>query len=203
MGHRALPVQCDVTNEEDVQKAISEVIDNFGQIDILLNNAGIAVHGGVNTMTVEDWDLSMNTNVKSMFLMSKYVVPHMIEKHYGKIVNISSVDAMLADKDDRFIRHGYNASKAAILGLTHGMACSYGKHNITVNAIGPGLFKTEMTEDSLFQSESFLQGYTNQCPLDRIAYEDELNGTILYLSSDASSYVTGQFIIVDGGITLV
>ena len=103
----------------------------------------------------------------------------------------------------RRVEHGYNASKAALLGLTRGMACSYGRYNITVNAIGPGLFKTEMTENSLFKSDAFLQAYTNQCPMDRTAREGELNGTILYLSSDASSYVTGQFIIVDGGISLV
>jgi len=203
MGGRALAVQCDVTNEEDVEKAVQEVIDTFGRIDILLNDAGVAVHGGVDTLTEEEWDLSMNTNVKSVFLMSKYVLPHMIKNLYGKIVNISSVDAILADKDDRFIRHGYNASKAALLGLTHGMACSYGRYNITVNAIGPALFKTEMTKDTLFKSEAFLQAYTNQCPMDRIARVDELNGTILYLSSDESSYVTGQFIIVDGGISMV
>lgn len=203
LGRRALSVQCDVTDEENVKKAVQEVIGTFGKIDILLNNAGIAVRGGVHTLTEEDWDRSMDTNVKSAFLMSKYVVPHMIEKSYGKIINISSVDAVIADKDDLFVRHGYNASKAALLGLTHGMACSYGRYNITVNAIGPGLFKTEMTENSLFKSEAFLQAFTNQCPMDRTAREGELNGTILYFSSDASSYVTGQFIIVDGGISLV
>lgn len=203
LGHRALPVQCDVTDEDSVERAVQEVIDAFGKIDVLLNNAGVAVRGGVSTLSMDEWNRSMDTNVKSAFLMSKYVIPHMIEKSYGKIVNISSVNAIIADKDDLFIRHGYNASKAALLGLTRGMACSYGRYNITVNAIGPGLFKTEMTENSLFKSDAFLQAYTNQCPMDRTAREGELNGTILYLSSDASSYVTGQFIIVDGGISLV
>lgn len=203
LGHRALPVQCDVTDEDSVERAVQEVIDAFGKIDVLLNNAGVAVRGGVHTLSMDEWNRSMDTNVKSAFLMSKYVIPHMIEKSYGKIVNISSVNAVIADKDDLFIRHGYNASKAALLGLTRGMACSYGRYNITVNAIGPGLFKTEMTENSLFKSDAFLQAYTNQCPMDRTAREGELNGTILYLSSDASSYVTGQFIIVDGGISLV
>jgi gluconate 5-dehydrogenase len=203
LGKRALAVQCDVTHEDSVKAAVQEVLNTFGRIDILLNNAGVAVRGGVDTMSEADWDRSMDTNVKSIFLMSKYIVPLMKEQQYGKIVNISSVNAVIADKSDLFIRHGYNASKAAVLGLTRGMACSYGKYNITVNAIGPGLFETEMTENTLFKSEQFMQGYNMHCPMDRPARKDELNGTILYFSSDASSYVTGQYIIVDGGTSLV
>ncbi len=203
MGRRALAVQCDVTNEESVKSAVQEVIDEFGRIDILLNCAGVAVRGGVHTLSEADWDRSMNTNVKSIFFMSKYIIPHMLEQKYGKIVNVSSVNAVIADKNDMFIRHGYNTSKAAVLGLTLGMACSYGRYNITVNAVGPGLFETEMTENTLFKSEQFMQGYSMQCPMDRPAHKDELNGTILYFSSDASSYVTGQYVIVDGGTSLV
>lgn len=203
MGQRALTVECDVTNEEKVESAVQEVVNELGKIDILLNSAGIAVNGGVHTLSEKDWDRSMDTNVKSIFLMSKYIIPLMMEQEYGKIVNISSVNAIIADKDDRFIRHGYNSSKAAILGLTRGMACSYGRYNITVNTVGPGLFETEMTENTLFKSEKFMQGYTSQCPLDRPARRDELNGTILYFSSDASSYVTGQYVVVDGGTSLV
>ena len=121
----------------------------------------------------------------------------------GKIVNIASVNAVIADKNDTFIRHSYNASKAAVLGLTKGMACSYARYNITVNAIGPALFETEMTANTLFKSEAFLQGYNMMNPAGRPAHKGELNGTVLYLSSDASSYVQGQFIIVDGGGSLV
>ena len=135
--------------------------------------------------------------------MSKYVVPHMIEQKYGKIVNISSVNAVLGDKDDMFISHAYNASKAAVRGLTLGMACSYGKYNITVNAIGPALFESEMTKDSLFKSQEFLNSYMAVCPMGRPSRKGELNGTVLYLSSDASSYVTGQYITVTGGLELV
>lgn len=203
MGRRALAVQCDVASEESVKAAIEKVINEFGKIDILLNNAGVAVRGGVHTLSEEEWDKSMDTNVKSCYLTSKYVIPHMMEQNYGKIVHVSSVNAKIADKNDMFIRHGYNTSKAAVLGLTLGMACSYGRYNITVNAIGPGLFETEMTENSLFKSEKFLQSYNMQCPMDRPARKGELNGTVLYLSSDASSYVTGQYIVVDGGTCLV
>lgn len=202
-GRKVLAVQCDVTDEESVKNAMEKVFAYFGKVDILLNNAGVAVRGGVHNMSQEDWDKSFNTNVKGIFLASKYVVPKMMEQKYGKIVNISSVNAVLADKADTFIRHSYNASKAAVVGLTRGMAATYGKYNITVNAIGPGLFESEMTAGTLFKSDEFLGLYSRLNPSERPGRKGELNGTILYLSSDASSYVQGQFILVDGGHALV
>lgn len=203
MGQRALPVQCDVSDEESVKTAIEEVIKEFGRIDVLLNNAGIAVRGGVHNMTVEDWDKSMDINVKGIFLMSKYVIPHMKEQNYGKVVNISSINALLADKADVFIRHSYNASKAAVIGLTRGMAASYAQYGITVNAVCPGLFESEMTEGTLFKSEEFLGRYNALSPAGRPGKRGELNGTFMYFSSDASSYVTGQHIVVDGAFSIV
>ena len=202
-GRKAIAIKCDVTNEEEVKSAVNQIIKEFTHIDILLNNAGVAVPGGVETLKEEDWDKSFNVNVKGMYLMSKYIIPGMKERKYGKIVNIASVNAIIADKNDVFIRHSYNASKAAVLGLTTGMACSYAKYGITVNAIGPALFKTGMTENTLFKSEEFLNGYNMLNPSSRPGKEGELNGTALYLSSDASSYTQGQFIVVDGGGALV
>ena len=202
-GRKAIAIKCDVTNEEEVKSAVNQIIKEFTHIDILLNNAGVAVPGGVETLKEEDWDKSFNVNVKGMYLMSKYIIPGMKERKYGKIVNIASVNAIIADKNDIFIRHSYNASKAAVLGLTTGMACSYAKYGITVNAIGPALFKTGMTENTLFKSEEFLNGYNMLNPSSRPGKEGELNGTVLYLSSDASSYTQGQFIVVDGGGALV
>ena len=202
-GVKALAIQCDVTDEQNVKNAFEEIIKEFGQIDILLNNAGIAVRGGVDTLSEADWDKSMNVNVKGIFFACKYAVPHMKKRNYGKIVNVSSVNALIADKEDMFIRHVYNTSKSAVLGLSLGMAASYGKFNITVNSVCPGLFETEMTEDSLFKSEAFLKSYSADCPLNRPGIKGECNGPILFFSSDASSYVTGQKIVVDGGTSLV
>ena len=202
-GRRAIAVACDVTNEESVKEAIQTVLNTFGKIDILLNNAGVAVRGGVHEMTEEDWNRSFDTNVKGIFLASKYVVPQMMERGYGKIVNVASVNAVVADKSDLFIRHSYNASKAAVLGLTKGMAASYAQHGITVNAIGPALFETEMTADKLFKSEEFMGYYSYTNPAGRPGQKGELNGTVIYLSSDASSYVQGQFVVVDGGGSIV
>lgn len=202
-GAKAIAVACDVADAGSCQNAVEKVLAEFGRIDILLNNAGVAVRGGVDTITDEDWDRAFDINVKGILHMSRYIIPGMKERGYGKIVNIASVNALVADKSDLFIRHSYNASKSAVFGLTKGMAASYAQYGITVNAIGPGLFESEMTADTLFKSEQFLNAYNARTPSSRPGRRGELNGTILYLSSDASSYVQGQMIVVDGGRTIV
>lgn len=202
-GRKALAVACDVSSEEQVKAGVEEALKVFGHIDILLNNAGIAAAGSVENLTVDAWDQSMNINVKGIFLTSKYVVPQMRAQKYGKIVNIASINAILATKNPDLARHVYNASKAAVRGLTMGMAASYMAENITVNSIGPALFESEMTENTLFKHEGYLNMYNALCPASRPGKKGELNGTIIYLSSDASSYVTSQHILVDGGLAIV
>lgn len=202
-GRRALAVACDVSEEESVKAAVKQVIDHFGKADILLNDAGVALPGTVEEIAAGDWDRAMAINVKGMYLMCKYIVPHMRKQKYGKIVNIASINAVIGDKNPQLARHVYNASKAAVRGLTTGMAASYGLDNITVNSIGPGLFESEMTENTLFKHEDFMKLYNMLSPAGRPGRKGELNGTIVYFSSDASSYVTGQHIIVDGGTSIV
>lgn len=203
MGRKALTVVCDVSDPESVKSATEKVLEYYRHVDILLNNAGIATRGSVEDLSIEDWDKAMNTNVRGMYLLCKYFVPGMRERKYGKIINIASVNAIIADKSPLLARHVYNSSKAAINGLTLGMAASYMQDGITVNSIGPGLFESEMTQDTLFKNESFLNIYNATTPAGRPGREGELNGTILYFSSDASSYVTGQYIVVDGGASIV
>ncbi|WP_411675757.1 SDR family NAD(P)-dependent oxidoreductase [Caproicibacter sp.] len=202
MGRKALAVPCDVSKEDSVKAAVEQVLGAFGKIDILLNDAGIAQGGSVETLTEDQWDRSMDVNVKGIYLMCKYVVPGMRERKYGRIVNIASVNAILADKADALVRHVYNTSKAAVLGLTKGMAASYARDGITVNALGPGLFESEMTENTLFKHEAFMNMYNSLCPASRPGARGELNGPVLFFSSDACSYTTGQFIVVDGGFSI-
>jgi gluconate 5-dehydrogenase len=202
-GRKALAVQCDVSDEASVKAACEEVLNHFGKVDILLNNAGIAQRGSVENLTTEQWDQSMDINVKGIFLMCKYLIPQMKEHKYGRIVNVASINAVLADKGDALVRHVYNTSKAAVLGLTKGMAATYAQDNITVNALGPGLFMSEMTADTLFQHEGFMNMYNALTPASRPGAQGELNGPIIFFSSDATSYVTGQFIVVGGGFDIV
>lgn len=202
-GGEAIAIQCDVADEESVKNAIEEVKETFGRIDILFNNAGIAQPGSVETLTVEEWDRSMDTNIKGAYLAMKYALPIMKENNYGKIVNTASVNAVLYEKNSGLVRHVYNVSKMALIGLTKTTAASYGQYGITVNSIGPGLFETEMTEGTLFKHEAFLKGYNMSNPVGRPGKMEEVVGTVLYFSSDASNYVTGEFLLVDGGMTLV
>lgn len=201
-GHHAIAVVCDVSDEESVKASVDTVLSQYKKIDILLNDAGVAQGGSVESLTTQQWDNSMNINVKGIYLMSKYIVPQMKKRKYGRIVNIASVNAVLADKADALVRHVYNASKAAVVGLTKGMAASYAQYGITVNALGPGLFLSEMTQDTLFKHQEFLNTYSALCPASRPGNKGELNGPILFFSSDACSYTTGQFILVDGGFSL-
>ena len=202
-GGEALAVACDVADEANVKAAVERVLARFGRIDILLNNAGIAQGGTVETLTEAQWDASMDINVKGIYLMSKHVVPGMKARKYGRIVNVASVNAAVADKGDDLARHVYNTSKAAVLGLTKGMAASYAQYNITVNAVGPGLFESEMTADTLFAHQGFMQMYNALTPASRPGARGELNGPILFFSSEECGYTTGQFLLVDGGFTIV
>lgn len=199
-GGKAIAITCDVTDEADVKKAVEETIKKFGKIDILLNNAGIAIIGTVETMSLEEWNKGMAVNVNGIFLMCKYVIPHMRAKNYGKVVNISSVESLLATKSVDMARHVYNCSKGAVRGLTVGMAGSYSQFGITVNSIAPALFMSEMTADTLFEFKPFMDNYKNQCAIGRPGKPEELNGLILFLSSDASNYITAQNIYIDGGV---
>lgn len=201
-GKTVLPVKCDVSSEAEVKEAVEQIFGKFGKVDILLNNAGVAYPCAVDSMDESEWDKGMNINAKSVYLMSKYIIPYMKEKKYGKVVNVASINAVLGDKGDMFSRHVYNASKGAVRSLTIGMAATYMEHGITVNAVGPALFESEMTKDTLM-TDAYKPVYCDICPAGRTGQKGELNGTLLYLSSDASSYVTGQLILVDGGFSLV
>ncbi|WP_315119544.1 glucose 1-dehydrogenase [uncultured Clostridium sp.] len=200
LGRKALPIKCDVTIEKQVINAVNTVLNTFGKIDILMNNAGVDSVGSVDSIEEAEWDRVMDTNLKGVFLMSKHVVKHMKKRNYGKIINTSSVCAIIGGKYEPL--HAYNASKGAVISLTKGMAASLARYGITVNGIGPSLFETEMTSPELFE-ESSLKIYNEICPAGRPGNAGELDGAVIYFASDASSYTTGQTLFIDGGFTSI
>lgn len=195
-----LAIKCDVTIEKEVEAAVKTVIDTFGKIDILVNNAGCVDAIPLHMLPEEQWDKVIDNDLKSVFLVSKHVLPHMMDAHYGRIINTASMLAVVGSTG--VATHSYNAAKSAILNLTRGLAAFYGKYGITVNGIGPSLFYSEMTENTLFK-EPFLTYYKKTCPLGREGQSGELDGALLYFASEASSYTTGQILMVDGGWTAI
>jgi gluconate 5-dehydrogenase len=199
-GATVLPIKCDVTVESEVSEAIAKVVESFGKIDILFNNVGIVDAVPIHLLEEEQWDKVIDTDLKSVFLVSKHVIPHMMKANYGRIINTASMLGAVGSVT--VPTHSYNAAKSAIVNLTRGMAAFYGKFGITVNAIGPSLFYSEMTKDTLFQ-EPFLTYYKKTCPLGRPGELYELDGAVLYFASDISGYTTGQTLLVDGGWTCI
>lgn len=200
MGREALAVQCDVNNEEDIKKAVQQAIEKYGKLDILVNNAGVADMTVMQDLESESWDRVLNTNLKGVAMFSKHAAKHMIERKYGKIVNITSMFGALGNE---FIpASAYHASKGGVVNLTRAHAGELAKYGITVNAIGPGFFESEMTA-GIEGNEAFEAYQKSRCPMDRWGRAGELDGALIYLVSDASSYTNGQTIYVDGGWTAV
>ena len=197
-GWDILTCVCDVSSEESVNGAVARVIEHYGKVDILFNNAGIAV-GIMPESPMEEWDKSMEINLRGQWLMMRAVLPGMVERKYGKIVNTSSINAKTGFK--YLPLHPYCATKAGTLGLTRSVAAFYARDGITCNAVCPGLFITNMTRDTW--SPEMKEWYNQIAPAGRPGGEGDLNGTLIYLSSDASAYVNGVEIAVDGGVQIV
>lgn len=194
-GFKASGYLFDVSKAEEVNAAIQLIEKDLGPVDILVNNAGITVRTVLDEFKDDDWENIMGVNLTGAYMVAKAVVPSMIKRKSGKIINIGSVQSELG-------RPGiapYAASKGGLKMLTKGMAVDWAKHNIQANGIGPGYFKTDMTRalHENPETDAWLRGRT---PSERWGNADELLGALLFLSSDASSYVNGQMIYVDGGL---
>lgn len=197
-GQRALILPTDVTNRDDVHTAIKTVIEKWGRIDILINNAGMNIRSQALQVTDQEWQTIMDTNLKSAFMVSQEVGQWMKENESGgKIINITSVAGHVA------LRTGvvYAATKAALIQMTKVLAMEWGQYGINVNAIGPWYFKTPLTE-KLLADQTYVDEILSVTPLKRIGELPELVGPAVFLSSDASNYVTGQTLFVDGGMTI-
>jgi gluconate 5-dehydrogenase len=191
-------VAFDVTDAAAVEAGIAALIAEHGVPDVLVNNAGVQSRAPFAEFDVRNWDTVLASNLSSAFYVSRYVVPGMVERGSGKVVNIGSVQSMLA----RPTIAPYSASKGGLAMLTKGMAADLARFGIQVNAISPGYFATEMNT-ALRQDEAFSRWVVDRTPARRWGRVEELVGTLIYLCSDASSFVSGQNVFVDGGMTSV
>jgi gluconate 5-dehydrogenase len=192
----AYPSTFDVTDQASVNAGVAKVIAERGQIDILINNAGMQFRAPLEDFPADKWHLLLNTNITSAFYVSQAVVKPMIERGEGKIINIASVQSELA----RPSIAPYTATKGAIRNLTRGMATDWAKYGLQVNAIAPGYFKTPLNQ-ALVDNPEFSSWLEKRTPAGRWGNVDELVGAAIYLSSKASSFVNGQVLHVDGGMT--
>lgn len=186
----------DVTQALAVQAAIDDIESSIGPIEILINNAGMQLRAPLENFAVEDWHRLMRTNVDSVFLMGQAVARKMIVRGHGKMINICSVQSEMGRPNIA----PYMASKGAVKMLTKGMAIDWGPHGLQVNGLGPGYFKTELTE-KLVADEAFSAWLTGRTPSRRWGEVAELGGAAVFLASDASNFVNGHVLYVDGGVT--
>lgn len=200
LGVRCLAVKCDVTRTEEIQAAVAAITAHYGRIDILINNAGIGRFGPAESQTDELWQTMMATNLNSVYYFAREAGKIMLKQNYGKIINIGSIHSTVAMTGLPLT--AYCTTKGGVAMLTKALANEWAKHNITVNAIGPGYFPSEMTEDVL-SDDSFLTAIKTYCPMGRPGRDGELDGAIIYFASDASSYTTGQLLTIDGGWTTI
>lgn len=197
---KVLPIKCDVTNTEDINRAAEIAEKEFGHIDILINCAGSAKNAGVLNMTDEEWDFTINTDQTSVFKMTRAFANIMKKNNYGRIINIASMYGLVGNTALDTI--AYHSSKGGVVNFTRAVAAELAKYNITCNAICPGYFDTELTHETLI-SDEFTNYMKATVPLGRYGKEGELNAGAIFLASDEASYVTGVILPIDGGYTAV
>jgi NAD(P)-dependent dehydrogenase (short-subunit alcohol dehydrogenase family) len=197
-GREGIAVNCNASDSHQVRDTVQKVIDKFGKIDILVNNAGgLPSTAPIEEMSEEEWDSVIALNLKSAFLFCKYVVPHMKARKYGKIVNISSLGATVPPSSNVH----YHSGKAGVLGMTVDLAVGLAPFNIYVNAILPGPIRTAFFGSRL-NDDAFFVEFGKTVPLGRVGMPEDIAGVALFLASELSSFVTGEFINVTGGIHL-
>jgi NAD(P)-dependent dehydrogenase (short-subunit alcohol dehydrogenase family) len=196
LGRRAVPVQLDVRSEPSIREAVREAHEAYGKIDILVNNAGCNIRKRAVDVSWEDWNTILETNLRGTFFVSQEVARTMIPRRYGRIVNIGSVTAVFGYAG----LAPYTASRGGVRQLTMSLADDWGEHGITVNCLAPGWFRTAQSE-VLYQNRAWVDYIVDRIPLKRVGKPDDLDGAVVFLASDASAYVTGQTLLVDGGIS--
>lgn len=199
-GVKCIPVKCDVTNVKEVEEAAKKVEKEFGKIDILVNCAGSARNNGVLDMSDEEWKYTVETDLSSVFYVTRTFGKLMKKKKYGRIINIASIYGLVGNMAMDTV--AYHSSKGGVVNFTRAVAAELAKYNITCNAICPGYFETELTRDTLV-TEEFTNYMKTTVPLGRYGRVGELNAAAIFLASDEASYVTGVVLPVDGGYTAI
>lgn len=196
LGRKVLPLALDVRNFDSIQKMAADAAAHFGRIDILVNNAGCNVRKPALEVTWDDWNLVLDTNLRGTFFVSQAVARHMVARKYGRIINIGSVTCVAG-----YAGLGpYGASRGGVKQLTMSLADDWGVHGITVNCLAPGWFKTSQNA-VMYENKEWVDYLVDRIPLKRPGQPRDLDGAVVFLASDASEYITGQTLLVDGGIS--
>ncbi len=195
---RCKSYKVDIANENEIKTCVSTIIKDFGKIDILVNNAGIWKEAKINRMSLAQWEETIRVNLTSIFLTTRYVVPSMKLKRYGKIINISSTAGQRGEAN---FSH-YAASKGGMISFTKSLASELGIYNINVNSVAPGWVLTDMSKHVL-TNKKLLEEELKKIPLGRIATADDIAGSVLFLASDLSRHITGEILNVNGGSVLI
>jgi NAD(P)-dependent dehydrogenase (short-subunit alcohol dehydrogenase family) len=198
-GYDVLAVEADVAEPEGVERTVRAAVERFGGVDILVNNAGLSWGAPSLTYPLDKWQMQIAINLTGVWLMSQAAAPHLIERGGGAIVNVSSITGQLGLDPELQDTVAYNASKGGVDALTRDLAVKWARHNIRVNAVAPGYFPTRMTDHLMKTVQERMVGLT---PMGRVGQEGELKAAVLFLASPASSYITGQVLNVDGGLTI-
>jgi len=196
LGRRAVPLELDVRDQASIERMVEAAHEAYGKIDILVNNAGCNVRKPALEVTWDDWNLVLDTNLRGTFFVAQAVARRMIPRRYGRIINIGSVTCVFG-----YAGLGpYTASRGGVKQLTMSLADDWGPHGITVNCLAPGWFKTKQNE-VLYQNQEWVDYICDRIPLKRPGKPTDLEGAVVFLASDASEYITGQTLLIDGGIS--
>lgn len=196
-GKQALALKMDVTKKDEITAAVAKTVETFGRLDILVNNAGVAEFSSFLEMTEEQWDKTLDTNLKGYFLVAQAASRQMLKNKWGRIINIASIASGGVGVGFPSIAH-YCASKGGIVALTEALSGELAPMSILVNCIGPGLIETEMTQN-ITKDPKQMAGFTGRIPLKRAGKPEEIASAVVFLASDESSYTTGATLYVDGG----
>ena len=196
LGRKTVALELDVRDQKSIEKMADAAHAAFGRIDILINNAGCNVRKPALDITWDDWNLVLDTNLRGSFFVAQAVARHMIARKYGRIINVGSVTSVAGYAG----LAPYGASRGGIRQLTMSLADDWGKHGVTVNCLAPGWFRTEQNK-VLYEDTEWVEYVCERIPLKRPGQPNDLDGAIVFLASESSRYVTGQTILVDGGIS--